>query len=241
VIDLSQQSTATSIKVLILEDEPTTGAMLKSILGKHGFCVDWIEVGNDLISRAKSFKPNVVVVDNVPGQSSKESCRLLRANAHVRQVPIVVYSSTIDENEIMDTLAQGADDFIVKSFSPKYLVARIEYFVRSIVRRRAWTGPSRLEIKDLVIDTLQDRVLLGGKLLRLSPSELEILSILAAHFGRCISRAQLANVLASHQKSASPRVMDVLILRLRKKILDSVLSIESVRFVGYRLVEKSRL
>ncbi|MBX7137864.1 MAG: response regulator transcription factor [Oligoflexia bacterium] len=226
------------IKVLLLEDEITCGTVVRNVLAAQGFEVRWIQHGTELLSTAEHYKPAMVVVDNVPGQSCTESCRELRANPHTASLPIIVYSSTAEENDIQKCLEQGADDYVLKSYSPSLLGTKIILLCRRFRRVRPHNGPNYLKIGDLQIDVFQSIVYSSSGQIALSPSELEILMLLALRSGKCVSRAELIATLPSRGSAKSSRVIDVFIVRLRKKLLATTVLIEAVRRQGYRLITR---
>jgi two-component system alkaline phosphatase synthesis response regulator PhoP len=223
-----------SEKILIVEDEAKLVRTLRLYLEQAGFGVTAVSDGAQAIPAFRSERPDLILLDlNLPGKDGLDVCRALRRDSNV---PIIMITARIDEADRLVGLELGADDYIVKPFSPREVVAR----VRAVLRRVS-NGQDRDDIiraGDLLLDLAAYRAWLGQIPLALTQSEFELLSALARHAGRVMSRAQLLDEMPGVAYEGFERSIDQHIKNLRRKMREaagSVEIIETVYGVGYRL------
>ena len=223
--------------ILLVEDDATTAATVRLYLERAGFGVEHVADGGAVLAAFRRVAPVLVVLDvMLPGRDGLDLCRALRAGS---SVPILLLTARSTEDDILRGLGLGADDYLVKPFSPRELLARIE----AVLRRTA--GARRLVAGDLVLDLERHEVRLGGMELAVTPVELRLLAALMRRPGRVYRREELLAE-AAPDGDAGPRAIDVHVTNLRRKLAVPVGTqigvprvgvprIETVYGVGYRL------
>jgi two-component system alkaline phosphatase synthesis response regulator PhoP len=221
-------------KILIVEDEAKLVRTLRLYLEQAGFVVTAVYDGAQAIPAFRSERPALVLLDlNLPGKDGLDICRALRRDS---AVPIIMITARIDEADRLIGLELGADDYIIKPFSPREVVAR----VRAVLRRTSGGQGDNDLIRagELLLDLAAYRAWLGENLLTLTQSEFELLSALARNAGHVMSRAQLLENMTGIAYEGFERSIDQHIKNLRRKIRQAageVELIETVYGVGYRL------
>jgi len=221
-------------KILIIEDEPQIVRTLRLYLEQAGFTTAAIYDGAQAIPAYRQERPDLVLLDlNLPGQDGIDVCRALRRES---AVPIIMVTARSDETDRLIGLELGADDYVVKPFSPREVVAR----VRAVLRRVA--GPLAdidvVRAGELLIDTSAYRAWLSGQPLSLTQSEFEILLALARHEGHVLNRTQLLEETQGIAYEGYERSIDQHIKNLRNKLGKAgapATLIQTVYGVGYRL------
>jgi DNA-binding response OmpR family regulator len=209
---------------------------VKAYLERDGYRVIFAYDGKSALYIARSQSPDLIVLDlMLPEVSGWDVCRTLRAESNV---PIIMLTARDDASDKIIGLELGADDYVVKPFNPKELVSR----VRAVLRRAegAVVKTKRVEIADLSIDLERHEVKRGDKLVELTPTEFELLKVLAEAPGRVYSRMQLLDKVQGSAYEGYERAIDSHIKNLRKKVEpDPYLPryIVTVRGVGYKLAE----
>jgi len=224
--------------ILVVDDEPKIVRLARDYLEKNGFRVICAGDGNTAMAAARRESPDLIVLDLLlPGQDGREVCRKLRAES---DVPIIMLTALAEESDQIVGLEIGADDYIVKPFSPRALVAR----VRAVLRRvqNEVKPPEILRFGDLTIDQLRHLVSIGDKELHLTPTEFDLLFVLANHPGHTLSRQQLMEQVSGGASIAVDRSVDSHIKNLRRKLSRESGSewIETVYGIGYRFAVKER-
>ena len=225
-------------KVLLVEDEIAIVTMLRYNLEKEGFKVFSTGDGDEAVGLVKAHQPDTIVLDwMLPGMSGVDICAELRRQEETKTVPIIMLSARGEESDRIRGLDAGADDYMVKPFSPSELIARI----RAVLRRlRPALSEKVLVFSDLRMDMAGHHITRGGKDVHLSPTEFGLLRYLMEHPGRVFSREQLLDAVWGHDIYVELRTVDVHIRRLRKGIdPEGKLSelIRTVRSAGYALEE----
>ena len=202
--------------VLIVEDDPHVVELAQLYLGRDGHLVLAAADGHEGLRLARETLPDLVVLDlMLPGIDGLELCRILRKE---RDVPIVMLTARVEEEDRLAGLDLGADDYITKPFSPRELAAR----VRAVLRRTALDfldrGPAELNYGDIKV-TLRDRaVWVDGKQARLTPTEFRVLMLLMRKPGRVFPREQIINLVFGHDFDGFDRTVDAHISNLRRKL-----------------------
>jgi len=224
--------------ILIIEDEPELVRGLESYLQRAGFETLAAYRGDSGLEAWRAHEPDLILLDlNLPGMDGLDVARAIRREA---DTPIIMISARIEETDRLIGLELGADDYIVKPYSPREVVAR----VRTVLRRvqHAVTQPEKLTHGDLVIDIEGHRVLRAGDEINLTPTEFKLLEKLARHPGRAFNRLQLLEAAQGEAYEGYERTIDAHIKNLRAKVQradDPEPLIETVFGVGYRFQESS--
>ena len=219
-----------STKVLVVDDEQEVRDYLVSVLSDEGFEVRGVEDGDDIISVLTTFSPSIILLDySLPGKNGVEVISVVRANRAFSNIPIIMVTGLDGEEEKVAALELGADDYVVKPFSPKELSARI----RAVLRRIPSEDVERLENGDLVVDLRSHKVMLCGTEVYLTLTEFRILTELLRQKGKVLTRDRLRET-ALGNLNVTDRTIDVHMASLRKKLAQYAPSIETVRGVGYR-------
>ena len=221
--------------ILVVDDEPKIVRLARDYLEKNGFRVVIAGDGPSALAMARRVHPDLIVLDLLlPGMDGREVCRILRAES---DVPIIMLTALSEESDQIVGLEIGADDYIVKPFSPRALVAR----VRALLRRAQGEirAPAVIRVGGLEVDTTRHTAILDDKSLHLTPSEFDLLVLLARHPGQTLTRQQLMDDLYGGAASGVDRSVDSHIKNLRHKLesASEARFIETVYGVGYRFVE----
>jgi DNA-binding response OmpR family regulator len=228
------QSIGSQDTVLIVEDDTNTAALVATYLEREGFSTVLVHDGAQAIEAARGCNPVFVILDvMLPNVDGWEICRSLRKSSNV---PILMLTAREEEVDRVSGLAMGADDYVVKPFSPRELVER----VKAILRRSKASSPrptSILSFEGLELDPEKHRVSRDGRPVTLTSSEYKILHALMAAPGRAFSREELLGHCYPHGEVVIDRVIDVHIGKLRQKIEDDPAKpfyLLTVRGHGYR-------
>lgn len=221
--------------ILVVDDEPKIARLARDYLEKNGFRVVTAADGPSALAMTRREHPDLIVLDLLlPGMDGREVCRILRAES---DVPIIMLTALSEESDQIVGLEIGADDYIVKPFSPRALVAR----VRALLRRTQGgvKTPVVIRVGKLEIDNQKHTAKLDGMSLQLTPSEFDLLVVLARHPGQTLTRQQLMDDLYGGAALGVDRSVDSHIKNLRRKLesASEVRFIETVYGVGYRFAE----
>lgn len=224
-----------SALVLVVEDEPQIAAVLEAYLKQEGHRVEKAADGKAALSLYRAAKPDLLLLDlMLPGLSGMEVLRAVRADG---STPVILVTARADETDQVLGLEFGADDYVVKPFRPREVMAR----VKAVLRRasgRPDCEPQVYRIGSLEIDTGAVMARLNGHTLPFTPAEFRLLACLAATPGRAFTRAELLAA-ALPESEALERVVDAHLASARRK-LESAGGpglLQTVRGVGYRLAE----
>jgi DNA-binding response OmpR family regulator len=214
------------MRVLIVEDEGPIAEPLAEGLRREGFEVEWAATG---AAALEADEPDVVLLDlRLPDMDGLDVCRSIRAGS---DVPIIIVTARGDEPDRVVGLELGADDYVVKPFGLRELIARI----RAVTRRgRTALENGSVQVGELEVDRRARRVRLGGRELDLTPKEFDVLAMLARDPGAVVSRRSLLDEVWETSWYGSTRTIDVHVAALRRKLGDAGW-IETVRGVGFRL------
>jgi two-component system phosphate regulon response regulator PhoB len=225
----------TRLLVLVVEDEPSLLALLHYNLDKEGFAVSEARDGEEALLQLKETRPDAVLLDwMLPRVSGLEVCRQIRRSPAWKDLPVIMLTARGEEADRIRGLDGGADDYVVKPFSPSELVARL----RAVIRRaRPAPVDQALRFKDLAMDLGAHRVTRGGAAVHLGPTEFRLLRYLLERPGRVFSREQLLDAVWGREAEVELRTVDVHIRRLRKALNDGGRPdlVRTVRAAGYAL------
>lgn len=218
-------------RVLVVDDDPALAEMLGIVLRTEGFEPSFVADGDRALAAFRATKPDLVLLDlMLPGTDGIDVCRQIRAESGT---PIVMLTARGDTVDVVLGLESGADDYIVKPFKPKELVARM----RARLRRNEVPTNEVVEIADLVIDTAGHVVSRAGKAIGLTPLEFDLLTALARKPGHVFTREQLLEQVWGYRHAADTRLVNVHVQRLRAKIErdpERPEIVVTVRGVGYK-------
>ena len=229
-------------RVLVADDDDKIRELLELYLAKEGFAVEQAADGAEAILKAQQLKPDLIVLDiMMPVLDGMEVCRQVRKFS---QVPVIMLTArTEDEDRIMG-LELGADDYLVKPFNPRELVAR----VKAVLRRMAHAGEepvgkdAMLSFAQLTINRQEYVATSSGHTVQLTAKEMDLLWHLASHPGRVFSREQLLESIWGYEYFGDTRTVDTHIKRIRQKLEvrdDSPWDIKTVWGVGYKFEVRS--
>jgi len=218
-------------RVLVVDDDPALGEMLGIVLRGEGFEPVFVSDGDKALAVFRETRPDVVLLDlMLPGRDGIDVCRQIRAESGV---PIVMLTAKTDTVDVVVGLESGADDYVVKPFKPKELVARL----RARVRRTDEPAPEALSVGDLSIDVAGHAVKRAGAPISLTPLEFDLLVALARKPWQVFSREVLLEQVWGYRHAADTRLVNVHVQRLRSKIErdpEHPEIVVTVRGVGYK-------
>lgn len=221
--------------VLVVDDEKKILEIVRAYLEKDGYHVLTADKGETALSLAAKAKPDIIVLDlMLPDISGEEVCEKLRETS---QVPILMLTAKVSEEERIAGLSMGADDYLAKPFSPRELVARIGAILRRARSGRDGQGPMSFGAGKLIIDTERHEVKVDGEAVQLTPNEFKLLATLATYPGRVYSRFELVNRVQGYDFEGYERTMDAHVKNLRQKIETDAKNpefIQTVYGVGYK-------
>lgn len=224
------------MRVLVVDDELRITRLVRDYFTQAGFDVVEAGDGDQALAQFRRHRPDLVVLDlGLPGIDGLDVTRQLRADS---SVPIIMLTARSDETDRIVGLELGADDYIVKPFSPRELVARARAVLRRVGHQHE---PGRvLHVHDLTIDGAKRRVLRGAEEVELTPSEFDLLSTMASQPGRVFTRGQLLVSLHGTALDSFERAIDAHVKNIRRKLEADPRTpryIQTVHGVGYRLAD----
>jgi len=225
--------------VLIVDDERDLVRLLEFNLQEAGFETAAAYRGEEALQKAKQRTPHLIVLDlMLPDIPGNEVCRQLRANPRTRHVPVLMLTARTDEVDRVVGFEVGADDFVTKPFSVRELVLRI----RAILRRGggAEADEARDEVGPIRVDPGAHRAYVDGQEVALTALEFKLLSTFMSRLGRVQTRESLLQDVWGVSSDLQTRTVDTHVKRLREKLGSGRDLIETVRGVGYRMVEPRR-
>ena len=222
-------------RVLVVEDDPALAVMLRYNLEKLGYQVDEAADGQEALLRITEAAPDIVLLDwMLPSLSGLEVCRQIRRRPQTRDMPVIMLTARMEEQDSIRGLNTGADDYITKPFSIDALSARMRALLR-----RAHPAPTEraLRFHDIALDPGEHRVQRNGRAVHVGPTEYRLLEFLLRHPRRVFSREDLLNAVWGADIHVEARTVDVHIRRLRKALNGPGEAdlVRTVRSAGYAL------
>jgi len=223
--------------VFVVDDEEDILELICHHLTREGFQVTTATNGKNAVKAITQKPPDLILLDlMLPGIDGLDVCRILKKENKTADIPIIMLTAKGEESDIITGLELGADDYITKPFSMKVLIARI----RAISRRKNRLPMDKnavIRIHDLMINLGRHEVLIKGKPVEMTFSELRILHLLAGRPGWVMTREQIVDAVRGEDYAVTDRAVDVQIVGIRKKLGARAEYIETVRGAGYRFKE----
>lgn len=224
------------MRILVIDDEPQIRKLLKVSLTAHGYHIDEAATGQDGINRAALFKPDLIVLDlGLPDIDGKEVVKRLREWS---AIPIIILTARDQEKEKIDALDAGADDYVTKPFGMGELMARMRVSLRHVANS---DEEPVITCGDLSIDLAQRRVTIGQREVKLTPTEYDIIKVLAQNAGKVLTHKQLLKAVWGNAYDEDTHYIRVFIGQLRRKIEENPTQpryIITESGIGYRLLDK---
>ena len=228
--------TEKQINVLVVDDESAIREMIRFALGRSGMKVRCAADGLEALTKISEETPDILLLDwMMPGINGLELTRRLRRNSQTAEIPIIMLTAKVSEDDKVAGLNAGTDDYIIKPFSPRELVARIQ-----AVLRRASPGDvdGKIKMGQITIDSVSRQVYFNEEPVHIGPTEYRLLEFFMTHNGRSFSRGQLLDHVWGTNTYLEERTVDVHIRRLRKLLAKAKLDkyVQTVRGHGYRFM-----
>ncbi len=221
--------------ILMVEDDADIARLVQHHLKAAGFTVRWFPGASQVIAAAEESPPALFILDiMVPDGDGFELCRRIRKSATLARVPVIFLTAKTSEADRVVGFELGADDYVVKPFSPRELVARVKAVLR---RFEPPLAAAVLRVKDIEINNESMTVTKGGAPVTMTATEFRLLEYLARHAGRVFTRDQLLDAVWRDTRFVTPRSVDVYVRRVREKIEpnpDDPQYLHTVRGAGYR-------
>jgi DNA-binding response OmpR family regulator len=220
-------------KILVVEDEHKISEIVRAYLEKENFRVVTADTGQKAISALKESFDLIVLDLKLPDMDGEDICDTIRRDS---DVPIIMLTAKSEEEDRIKGLGIGADDYVVKPFSPRELVARVKALLRRVKSVKDILGFNK---GDLIIDSGRFEVMKKGESVILTPTEFKLLQCLASHPGQVFSRLHLVNVILGYDFDGYDRTIDAHVKNIRHKIEDNQRSpsyVKTVYGVGYKFI-----
>ena len=218
--------------VLLVEDEPSVGELVRGYLMRDGYRVVWVRSGEDALIELDRHRVRIVILDiGLPGKDGFDVCRDMRTRSNV---PILMLTARDEEPDRIVGLEVGADDYLTKPFSPRELVARMKAILR---RSEPQEGKEKsVSLGDVVLDRESHDVTVAGKPVELTAKEFDLLAYFMAHPGVVVSRDLLLERVWGQEYPGGTRTVDVHVAQVRRKLERPDL-IRTLRGTGYKAVQ----
>lgn len=230
----------TNPKILAVEDQADYQALISHSLKKEGFDVVCVSEGEEVIAQARLERPELILLDlGLPGIDGLEVCRRLKHDEELASIPVLMLSARNEEIDRILGLEVGADDYVVKPFSPRELALRIRAILKRSGRQaepqQVIAGSKEIRLGDVMIDPDGYRAFLDEKDLDLTATEFKLLLALAKRQGRVATRDALLEEVWGYEFSGYERTVDTHVGRLRRKLGRASHLVETIRGLGYRI------
>ena len=220
-------------RILLIEDEPEIATLILHYLKQEHYEVEHIPDGKNGISAVRRFKPDLVLLDlMLPGMDGLTINRLIKQDQKISGTPVVIVTAKGEETDRVVGLEMGADDYIVKPFHPKELVARVKAILR---RKESDQAPAdRVSVGPISMDSSRHEAAFAGTMVLLTAKEFRLLFVLMKQAGRVMDRSALLDSVWGVDYEGTDRTVDVHVRRLRKKMGEYASWLETVKQIGYR-------
>lgn len=224
-------------KILVVDDEQKIVELVRLYLEKNGYRVLVAYDGLKGLELARQKRPDLILLDlMLPGMDGLDVCRILQAES---DVPIIMLTAKSTDEDKLIGLELGADDYIIKPFNPREVVARVRVVLRRAGKETS-RGQAEMQFADLVVDRRRHEVRMRGEVVNLTPTEFRLLEVLAGEPGRAFTRMELLDRVLGYDFEGFERTVDVHVKNLRQKIEPHPRQptyIQTVYGVGYKFGE----
>ena len=225
-------------KILIIDDEIHIVELLKFNLENNGYKVDYSYDGFDGYLKTKEFQPDLILLDwMLPNISGIDLLKKIRSDETLEQIPVIMLTAKNMEEDKLEGLEDGADDYITKPFSVKEVLARIT----SVLRRYKYTSNEKIEVlkaDDIQVNVNKHIVTKNGQEIELTLKEFQILKLLIENKGNVLTRTFLLDKIWGYEYTGETRTIDIHIKTLRQKLGTAGDYIKTIRGMGYRAVKE---
>ncbi len=219
--------------ILVADDDEHIVELVAMYLKREGYAIETAFDGDETLKKTRELHPDLLVLDiMMPGPDGLQICRTLGRR---HDVPIILLTARTSDVDKIAGLRLGADDYVTKPFNPEELIARVGAVLRRAGAAAPGPAPERIHIGNLVLDLNERRATASGRELTLTPKEYDLLATMARFPGVVLDREQLLDLVWGTSFYAM-RTVDVHVARLREKLRDTDVGIETVWGTGYRLV-----
>ena len=226
------------IRIFVVDDEKDLTDLLHYQLGKEGFEVKFANNPFEALGKARDFNPDLIILDvMMPDLDGFQLLRMIRSDNLLQKVPVIMLTAKSGVEHRIKGLEQGADDYLGKPFDSQELVLRIRSILKRLADQTNDTS-SRIMLGKLVLDEEDHSISIAGDKIDFTLTEFKLIHYFLKRKGRVQTRDNLLLGVWKFDAEVETRTVDVHIRRVRKKIADSGLEIETIRGVGYRLSEK---
>ena len=220
--------------IVIVDDEQDILELIRFNIEKNGHRTTCIDNGEFAVKKIRDIIPDLIVLDlMLPGIDGLDVCRILKSNEDTNEIPVLMLTAKGEESDIIKGLEIGADDYVLKPFSVKVLMARI----KALLRRKSnelVDEKDYLEFEEMRVHAGKREVVIANKTIELTFTEFQILFLLASHPNWVYTRSQIIDEVRGDDYPVTDRSVDFQIVGLRKKLLGAARFIKTVRGVGYR-------
>lgn len=224
-----------SYRILVVEDEPDISALVAYHLARESYRVRTAADGVEAIRAVETDAPDLIVLDlMLPGMSGLDVLQEIRRRPETRTLPIILLTARREEQDRVEGLRLGADDYVSKPFSPQELVLRIQAVLRRVQQAPPAVHGKVVRVGPFTVDAEAARADVSGRELDLTPTEFKLLQVLMERRGRVQSRRQLLEAVWEVTARITTRTVDMHVQRLRSKLGDAADWVETVRGFGYR-------
>ena len=228
---------SSSIRIFVVDDEQDLTDLLHYQLGKEGFKVKFSNNPYEALGAARDFSPELIILDvMMPDLNGFQLLRMIRADNLLQRVPVIMLTAKTDLEHRIKGLEEGADDYLGKPFDSQELILRIRSILKRVSEKQSH-DQSRIIFGNLLLDEGDHSISISGNKVDFTLTEFKLLHYFLKRRGRIQTRDNLLLGVWKFDADVETRTVDVHIRRVRKKIQNSGIEIETVRGVGYRLVE----
>ena len=226
------------IRILVVDDEPDVLELVVFHLEKQQYKVAVAETGDKALKMARENLPSMLILDlMLPGINGLEICRLLKRDSKTRNIPILMLTARAAEEDRVKGLELGAHDYVTKPFSPRELVLRVKNLLR--LSEESPNGVQFIEAGPFKMDTVRHQAIVDGQTLNITATEFKLLCLLAGRPGEVQTRETLLRDVWGYEPTLDTRTVDTTMQRLRSKLGQAASYLETVRGVGYRLIDSN--
>lgn len=227
----------TTKTILVVDDEQDIRELIRYNLTKEGYRVECAVSGEEALRKVRPAPPDLILLDlMLPGVDGLEVCKRLKAERRTAATPIIMLTAKGEDADVVAGLELGADDYVVKPFSPRVLLARIRAILRRL-EEPAEEEAAPLQRGGLIVDPARHQATVGGQAVALTALEMRILVALARRPGLVLTRYQIVDLTQGEGVGVTDRSVDVHMVSLRRKLGECGEMIETVRGIGYRFKE----